>query len=301
MNRLKGFLLFFLATALINSSVGAQQKNNNSTWFPRAVRRPLPKPLPGSRGFERFAGRDASSRLIAAAITRSPNFDDEVNKAIENFNRGKKYFEEGNYEKAVEAFKRAVNKYPKRDDTYFYLGYSYSALGQSKPAIEAFQKVLDLDAKHFTALFNLGNAYADEGQYEKAIESYHRVTTLQANVPRVYYNMGVAYIELNRSEDAVKAFREATRLRADHAMAYYNLGILYGTAGDYEEAAKAFRQALALKMKGVEAQYSLDEAHFNLGLALAKLKRKEEAMEQYQALKGLKSKLGDELLSLISE
>ncbi len=33
-------------------------------------RRPLPKPKGGARGFEQYAGRDASSRLIAAGATR---------------------------------------------------------------------------------------------------------------------------------------------------------------------------------------------------------------------------------------
>ena len=38
---------------------------------PPAPRRPLPKPATGSRGFEQ-AGKDASSRLIAAGATRGP-------------------------------------------------------------------------------------------------------------------------------------------------------------------------------------------------------------------------------------
>lgn len=36
-----------------------------------APRRPLPKPANGSRGFEQYAGKDASSRLIASGATRS--------------------------------------------------------------------------------------------------------------------------------------------------------------------------------------------------------------------------------------
>jgi tetratricopeptide (TPR) repeat protein len=274
MNWLKGFLLFFVATVLLNFPAGAQQKNNNSTSASqKAPRRPLPKPLAGSRGFERFAGRDASARLVGAAATREVKGDAEVLRAIDFFEEGKEYFEAGKYEKAIKAFELARNKYPKPADVSLSLAFSY---------------------------FNLGNAYADDSQYEKAVEAYKQVFTFQTNVPRVYYNMGVAYVELNRPDEAIRAFREAIRLRADHAMAYYNLGILYGTAGDFQAAADAFKQALALKRRGIEAQYSLDEAHFNLGLALFKLNRKAEAMEQYQALKELKSKLGDELLALIS-
>ena len=37
---------------------------------PTPARRPLPKPPSGTRGFEKYAGQDASSRLIAAGATR---------------------------------------------------------------------------------------------------------------------------------------------------------------------------------------------------------------------------------------
>src|SRR6266536_5315018 len=37
---------------------------------PPPVRRPLPKPASGSRGFEKYTGQDAKSRLIAVGATR---------------------------------------------------------------------------------------------------------------------------------------------------------------------------------------------------------------------------------------
>jgi len=38
---------------------------------PSGQRRPLPKPPGGARGFEKYAGNDSSSRLIAAGATRA--------------------------------------------------------------------------------------------------------------------------------------------------------------------------------------------------------------------------------------
>ena len=50
--------------------VSAQAQNTNSTQTPPKPRRQLPKPPAGPRGFENYAGKDSSSRLIAAGATR---------------------------------------------------------------------------------------------------------------------------------------------------------------------------------------------------------------------------------------
>ena len=64
-----GWLLLLLsfANAKAFNNLGFAQDAQKKTQ----PRRPLPKPATGSRGFEQ-AGRDASSRLIAAGATRGP-------------------------------------------------------------------------------------------------------------------------------------------------------------------------------------------------------------------------------------
>lgn len=46
----------------------ANAQNTNSSQTP--TKRPLPKPPTGPRGFEKYSGKDSSSRLIAAGATR---------------------------------------------------------------------------------------------------------------------------------------------------------------------------------------------------------------------------------------
>jgi hypothetical protein len=59
---------FVLTLSLLGFVATAQAQNPSPT--PREQRRPLPKPPSGARGFEKYAGRDTSSRLIAAGATR---------------------------------------------------------------------------------------------------------------------------------------------------------------------------------------------------------------------------------------
>jgi hypothetical protein len=60
---------FFIVTlCFVGFVTGARAQNPSPT--PKEQRRPLPKPPSGARGFEKYAGRDTSSRLIAAGATR---------------------------------------------------------------------------------------------------------------------------------------------------------------------------------------------------------------------------------------
>ena len=59
---------FVLTLCFLGFVVTARAQNPSPT--PREQRRPLPKPPSGARGFEKYAGRDTSSRLIAAGATR---------------------------------------------------------------------------------------------------------------------------------------------------------------------------------------------------------------------------------------
>jgi hypothetical protein len=59
---------FVLTLCLVGFVATACAQNPSPT--PTAQRRPLPKPPSGARGFEKYAGRDTSSRLIAAGATR---------------------------------------------------------------------------------------------------------------------------------------------------------------------------------------------------------------------------------------
>src|SRR5882762_3767876 len=51
-------------------TANGQNTNVSKTPTPTPPRRPLPKPPSGPRGFEKYSGKDSSSRLIAAGATR---------------------------------------------------------------------------------------------------------------------------------------------------------------------------------------------------------------------------------------
>lgn len=280
-----------------NFAARAQEVKKEITAKPStAVRRPLPKPAGGSRGFEKYAGRNASARLIAAAGTRG-----EPAEAKKYREEGEALYKTGQYNEAIEAFRHSLQSNPGQPVVHFDLGVIYTELQMYKEAINSYQEAVRLKADYPLAHFNLGNVYLDEGEYVKAIEAFRQASQLDSIAPVSYYNMGVAYIELEQQDEALRSFKEAIRLQPEYPAAYYNLGIAQATAGQNKEALEAFKQALRLRENKEDAQFSLDEIRFNLALAFLKLNMKSEATAQYRILKSLNSELANELYRLLDK
>jgi len=75
---------------------------------------------------------------------------------------GNDYFDSRNYEKAVEAYQKAVKINPKNADVITDMGIAYRRLGKHNEAVEAFKRAVGVDPGHAVALFNLGIVYRDD-------------------------------------------------------------------------------------------------------------------------------------------
>jgi len=125
------------------------------------------------------------------------------------------------------------------------------------------------------------------------------------------FSHGMALVGLGRDEEAARAYSEAIRLKPDFVDAQYALGSAFQRLGRWSEAERRFRELLAmapdyvpaqLALGGVliemqrpaEAEAPLREAlmkpappqlkahlHVNLGLALRRQRKDEEALQNY--------------------
>jgi tetratricopeptide (TPR) repeat protein len=198
-------------------------------------RRALPKPVV-ARGFEQFATRDASARLIAGAATRVI-----VEPPGDHYSKGEALYKAGKYEEAAKELRIAVSQSPDWDDPHYVLGLTLTELGQLKEAIAEFQQAIRFAIKNdpkILAYYNIGNADADLGQFPDAIENYKQAITLDPTLSKPHNNLGLAYAALGRPREATAEFGEAARLKPDYAEAHYNLGVAYLQAGRRQDARK---------------------------------------------------------------
>lgn len=105
--------------------------------------------------------------LDAQAASNKNNSSSSSSKGA-NFERGEQAFSNGDWQGAVEYFKKAVADDAKNADAYNLMGYSYRRMGKADPAFEAYAKALNLNPKHRGANEYLGETYLLVGEVDKA-------------------------------------------------------------------------------------------------------------------------------------
>jgi tetratricopeptide (TPR) repeat protein len=239
-----------LAFLVLTLSAKALAQPLNQPKPSPSPRRQLPKPVAGSRGFEQFAKRDASARLIAAAGTRV------IVDPGDFYSKGEANYKAGKYEAAVKDLREAVKLSPDWEDPHYVLALALTETGKLKEAIAEFKQVVKLaikDQPKILSYYNMGNAYADLGDYQDAIDSYNQAIRLNTNssnpqpLSKPHNNLGLAYAALGQLTEAVAEFDQAVQLKPDYAEAHYNLGVAYVQLGRKPEAEEQQRILRTLK------------------------------------------------------
>ncbi|VVH65117.1 hypothetical protein BSPLISOX_1975, partial [uncultured Gammaproteobacteria bacterium] len=190
---------------------------------------------------------------------------------------GNQNYHKGEFKKAIEAYKKAIEIKPD-EDTYYNMGLAYTMLNEKvsfEEAVKAYKKAIGINSDKDEAYYNMGGVYTMLNKFEKAIKAYKEAIEINPNKYGAYNNMGLAYTGLDKFKEAIKAYKKAIKINSDYDTAYYNMGIAYTELDKFEEAIKAFKQAIKIKPnKG--------DAYYYMGIAYSKLKKFEEAIKAYE-------------------
>jgi len=287
-------LLLCGATALLSWDTTAHAQNTNAQ-----APKPKKKLPPGSHGFEQYAGRDASDKLVTGGATRGALED----KATEAIKRGGEAYEAGNYDQAAAAFQEAINIQPDNFKAYFSLGATYEAKGDYQKAATAYRQAVKLQPNAdkgdspndvLFAYYNLGNSLASANDHKAAIDAYMQVVNRVPNLSKPYYNIGLSYAAMNDQPKAIESFKKAVDLMPSFELAWYNLGLSYSKNEQYAEAVEAFKKA-------IELDPTHAEAHYNLGLVYYMTDNRQGLLAEQKALQAAKPELAKELAKLMSQ
>ena len=126
---------------------------------------------------------------------------------------GNEYTKEGNYDRAIVLYKKAIANNPDYADSYNNLGYIYAALKKYRQARSLFEKAISINPGYRDAYCNLGSIHALENERDRAIVLFKKALEIDPYYGLAHNNLASAYYFEKKPLLAVKHCKKALEAR----------------------------------------------------------------------------------------
>lgn len=130
-------------------------------------------------------------------------------------------------------------------NTHNNLGDVYGRQGDKQKSLQEFQKAIELKPNYADAYHNAGNVYRELNQKDKALEHYQKAVQLNPNLWQSYQNIAAIYFENKQYDKALEFIQKAIKVNPENINLRVNLGIIYLAAGDKQKAKEVFNLVLS--------------------------------------------------------
>lgn len=219
-------------------------------------------------------------------------------QAKESYDSALTHLRAGEFEKAVEPLKRAIELQPDYFHAHTDLGVLYIKLDKLDLAEQSLQRAIKINDKIYIPQLNLAIIYNKQGKYKQAVDVLTKVRRRNPDLAKLHYpliealmgaqdwesaegelkralkvadldkvdlniKLGTVMMKRNNFAGAISALQQATAEEPDNALAQFNLGAALFQAGDLDQSEKALVKAYkseGAKMAG--AQLLLGQIYF---------------------------------------
>lgn len=168
-----------------------------------------------------------------------------------------KEMQEGNYEKAIELFMKAVEEDPNEPTGYINIGNIFASLNDAEQAEPFFQKALTLDENAGTAFYGLANLYYNQERFEEAAKLYEKAIKTGLDSADAYFMLGKSLEQAGNDRLALPYLQRAVELDQDDLEIMLSYGILLAKLELFKEAKLAFESILAVTPDHADAHYNM--------------------------------------------
>jgi tetratricopeptide (TPR) repeat protein len=133
------------------------------------------------------------------------------------------------------------------------LGVVWYEKGDYEKAIEYFKRSIILNPNYAAAFNNLGAAYAKKGFFGLAMQCYEKAISIDSNYAMAFNNIGVSFYKQGFLPDAVEYFEKAIEADPDYERAYSYKVVALIKKGEYGKAFKFVDKIRELKQKTADS------------------------------------------------
>ncbi len=257
---------------------------------------------------------------ILSSINRASSFTDTVKKssAYQHFLKGVFSDRIGDFDSAIEEYKKAADfdqdssnihfrlalDYIKLDkleeaskelelaisrnpevEYHVLLSIIYTSLGKNEKAITTYQDALEqaaqLEPDNLAIYHDLARIYFQQKKTDRAIDLFKQIIQKSPEDPQAHFFLGIIYEQIGKKDLAIQELKESLSFDKDFPDALNSLGYLYAEQNtNIEEAEKLIMRALEIEPRN--AAY-ID----SLGWVYYKQNRIEEAIQKLEEAAGL--------------
>lgn len=191
------------------------------------------------------------------------------------YNRANAIAEQGDYDKAIEDYTKAIPIKPTHVGTYSNRGIAYANIGELQKALDDFNKVVELDSTYTNVYSNRGNVRTMLGNFKGALNDYNRAITRKPDYADAYYNRAIVKDSLQDYQGVINDLNKVLKLKPAFADAYLNRGKARLMTGDTMKARSDFDKAKQLEP-------DLAENYYKTGIKLLNAKKHFQAIRHFK-------------------
>ncbi len=117
-------------------------------------------------------------------------------------------------------------------EDWYRVGCGREDEGDYDGAVAAYRRAIEADERHVEAYVNLGRLMHERGDAPAALSCYERALALRPDDALAAFNLGVALEDVGRLADAAEAYQRAIAADPRQADAHYNLAGVFERLGD---------------------------------------------------------------------
>ncbi len=186
-----------------------------------------------------------SSSRQASVTTPTDNSDERA--VVESDGIRQKHNSLPEDSKPVEMAVSAIELLDQTSEEYRKQGHAFRDAGVYDRALQAYERAIQLDPANPLAYYGQAKVFWELQRYEEALAAYDKLARLQPEDPFFHALKGNALYELRQYPEALAAYDQALAIKQDNASWHARRASVLYELRQYVEALHAYDLALALK------------------------------------------------------